>query len=117
MEWPQLKHESNYMYCMTPLALVAGLSMPEWTFLTNHAHVLLSLASNADLRVRDMASQVGITERAVHRILSELEREGYIDRQREGRRTHYHLNRALRMRHPMEAHKRVADLIKLVRHA
>jgi len=91
--------------------------MPEWTFLTNHAHVLLCLAANADLRVRDLATQVGITERGVQRILSELELDGYIERQREGRRTHYRLQGALHLRHPLEAHKQVADLLKLGRRA
>ena len=60
-----------------------------WTFLTNHSHVLISLAGNGNLRVRDIAEQVSITERAVLKILGELEEAGIITRTREGRRTHY----------------------------
>ena len=64
-----------------------------WTFLTNHAHVLLSLASNPDATLREVAEQVGITERAAHRIVGELEHEGALTRSRDGRRNHYEIRR------------------------
>ena len=57
-----------------------------WTFLTNHSHVLICLAENSDLRIRDLADRVGITERAVLKILGELEDGGIISRERAGRR-------------------------------
>lgn len=85
-----------------------------WTFLSNHSHVLLLLAQRGDLRIRDLAEGVGITERAVQKILSDLEAGGVISREKVGRRNHYavHADRALR--HPVESHCTVADLIAMV---
>lgn len=85
-----------------------------WTFLTNHGHVLLCLAATPDLRVRDMAERVGITERATLRILSELEAAGYLARRREGRRTRYLplLDRPLR--HRVEAALSVRALVDAI---
>ncbi|MFT4569308.1 MAG: hypothetical protein ACI8TX_000480 [Hyphomicrobiaceae bacterium] len=85
-----------------------------WTFLTNHAHVLLHIAGNPDARMRDMAVEVGITERAVLRIVAELEAAGYLDRERDGRRNRYHVRGDQLLRHPIERHVSVADLIELV---
>jgi len=88
-----------------------------WTFLTNHAHVLFCLAEApaADgIRVRDVAQRVGITERAVQRILSELEELGYIQRTRVGRRSIYTVDDTRPLRHPMEAHRTVRDLLALI---
>jgi len=86
-----------------------------WTFLSNHAHVLLCLTAEDAPRLRDVAVRVGITERAVQKIVLDLEREGILDRRREGRRNRYsfHLDRPLR--HPLEAHRRVRALLDLVR--
>lgn len=64
-----------------------------WVFLTNHAHVLLCVARDRDSRTRDIAEQVGITERAAQRIVAELIAEGYLDRTKVGRRNHYEINR------------------------
>lgn len=85
-----------------------------WTFLSNHAHVLLCIARNPDARVRDIAAQVGITERAVQRILAELEAGQVLIRERRGRRTHYAIEASTHLRHPLEAHRSVADLVRLV---
>jgi hypothetical protein len=86
-----------------------------WTFLTNHAHVLFCLADQPeDARVRDVAVRVGITERAVQRILGELEDAGYIQRSRVGRRNVYVVDDSLPLRHPIEGHRRVSDLLRLV---
>jgi DNA-binding MarR family transcriptional regulator len=85
-----------------------------WTFLTNHAHVLLCLARTPEARMRDVAELVGITERAVQRIVGELEEAGYIEREREGRRNHYVVSTDLPLRHPMERHQFVSALIELV---
>lgn len=83
-----------------------------WTFLTNHAHVLICLSRDPDLRLRDLAEAVGITERAVHRIISELSAEGYVHITKEGRRNHYKVNPSMPMRHPVEAGAAVSDLIQ-----
>jgi DNA-binding MarR family transcriptional regulator len=85
-----------------------------WTFLTNHAHVLLCLALDPELRLRDVASRVGITERAVQRIVAELEEEGYLTRLRNGRRNSYEVHQDKPLRHPIEAHRQVSALIDLV---
>lgn len=82
-----------------------------WTFLTNHGHVLLALHRNPDLRQRDIAQLVGITEGAVQRILHDLEDGGYISRAKVGRRNHYTVDGDLPLRHPMEANHNVSDLL------
>ncbi len=84
---------------------------PRWTFLTNHAHVLVCISADGDLRGRDIAARVGITERAVQAIIADLESDGYLTRTREGRRNHYQVHPDLPLRHPLEAHHRVADLL------
>jgi predicted transcriptional regulator len=85
-----------------------------WTFLTNHAHVLLCLAGNPEMRLRDVAEQVGITERSVQSIVHELEAAGAITRQRVGRRNRYELHPDHRLHHPIESHCVVGDLIDMV---
>ncbi|QSQ20866.1 winged helix-turn-helix domain-containing protein [Pyxidicoccus parkwayensis] len=87
---------------------------PSWTFLTNHAHVLLCIAADPGIRLRDVATRVGITERAVQRIVSDLEEAGYLQREREGRRNHYTVARELPLRHPIERHHNVSTLLSLV---
>lgn len=82
--------------------------------MTNHAHVLLCLAGDDSLRVRDLAVKVGITERAVLKILGELESGGVVTRKREGRRNRYRIRKASALRHKLEAHCTVGDLIGLV---
>jgi DNA-binding MarR family transcriptional regulator len=83
-----------------------------WTFLTNHAHVLICLADRPDLRVRDVADRVGITERAALRIVADLEEGGFLVRERDGRRTRYRLQLDRPMRHPVEGAHRVEDLVR-----
>ncbi|MGB5813116.1 MAG: winged helix-turn-helix domain-containing protein [Polyangiales bacterium] len=85
-----------------------------WTFLSNHTHVLLSVARDPNIRVREIADAVGITERAVHRILGELEEAGVIVRTRLGRRTHYEIHDELPLRHPIEADHSIGELLRLV---
>jgi DNA-binding transcriptional ArsR family regulator len=85
-----------------------------WTFLTNHSHVLICLAQDGDLRLRDVAQRVGITERAVHKIVTELEDAGFITREREGRRNHYEIHPDVHLRHPVEAHCTVRELLQVV---
>ena len=85
-----------------------------WTFLTNHSHVLLCLVQDPEARMRDVAEKVGITERAVQRIGSELEAAGYVTRTREGRRNTYEVNGSLKLRHPVEGHQTLNALIQLI---
>jgi DNA-binding MarR family transcriptional regulator len=85
-----------------------------WTFLTNHAHVLLCLAKDPEARMREVASQVGITERAVQKIVADLEEAGYLTRTRDGRRNRYELHLSVPLRHPLECHRSVAALLALV---
>ena len=87
---------------------------PSWTFLSNHAHVLLCLAEDPAMRMRAVALRVGITERAVQRIVTELVEAGYLERIREGRANRYRIDPARPLRHPVEAHRRIADLIAMV---
>lgn len=85
-----------------------------WTFLTNHAHVLFCIAQDPEVRLRDVASRVGITERAVQRIVTDLEGEGYLVVSKEGRRNRYEVCYDLPLRHPIERHRSVKSLIDLV---
>ena len=85
----------------------------DWTFLSNHAHVLICLAGDPELRLREVAARVGITERAVQKILAALEQQGLVTRQRDGRRNRYALHLDQPLRHPLEAHRSVRELIEL----
>ncbi len=87
---------------------------PRWDFLTNHAHVLVCVARDPGIRLRDIATTVGITERAAHRILSELIDEGYVLRERQGRRNHYDVNPKLPLRHPLAEEREIGDLLGLL---
>lgn len=87
---------------------------PRWTFLSNHAHVLVCVSQSQAPRVREIAAAVGITERAVQRILGELEEAGVIERQREGRRTSYAINSKASLRHPLEADHTVGELLRVL---
>lgn len=85
-----------------------------WTFLTNHAHVLLCLAQSSSTRMRDIADKVGITERAVQHIIADLINAGYIDRVKDGRCNVYQLHLNENLRHPIEAHRKIAGLISFI---
>lgn len=87
---------------------------PSWTFLSNHGHVLVSLAADPDVRVQDIADQVGITRRAVQMIVADLEVAGYVQRQRVGRRNRYTVVPGRRFRHPLEEHVPVGAFLDLV---
>ncbi len=89
-------------------------ALPDWTFLSNHAHVLLLIARDPDVKLRDVALQVGITERAVQRIVADLEAADYLERKRTGRRNHYQVHSKLPLRHPIESHTEVGALLKLI---
>jgi DNA-binding transcriptional ArsR family regulator len=85
-----------------------------WDFLTNHAHVLTCVAHDPGIRLRDIAAAVGITERAAHRILSELVEEGYVLRERQGRRNRYQVKPELPLRHPLVQEREVGDLLAVL---
>jgi len=89
-------------------------SSESWTFLTNHAQVLLRLANDPDVRLRDVAGAVGITERATQRILSDLVEAGYVRRTRVGRRNRYTVDRAHAMRHAAQNGHEIGSLIDLL---
>ncbi len=85
-----------------------------WTFLTNHAQVLLCIANDPNTRLRDVGETVGITERAAQRIVVELVEAGFLERERRGRRNRYLINEKTEMRHPAQEGYEVGDLLKLL---
>lgn len=85
-----------------------------WTFLTNYTHVLIVLQAEPELTLRKVADRVGITERAVQRIVQELEAEGFVCRERVGRRNEYKVLTNVPLRHPIESHRTIGDLLDLV---
>jgi hypothetical protein len=87
--------------------------MDGWTFLTNHSHVLLSIAADPESRLRDVAQRVGITERAAQRIVADLIDGGYLTSTKIGRRNRYTLNPDRRLRHPIEQHCRITSLLSM----
>ena len=96
----------------------SGESAASWTFFTNHAHVLVCLCGEDEQQtLRAIALRIGITERAVQRIIADLEAGGIISRAKEGRRNTYQVNRSAKLRHDLEAHKTVGDLLGMVRGA
>lgn len=89
-------------------------SQHSWTFFSNYAHVLVCLAEDPSARLRDVADRVGITERAVQRIVKHLEDAQVLTKEREGRRNHYRIDTECPLRHPLEAHKSVGSLLNMV---
>jgi hypothetical protein len=87
---------------------------PSWTFLTNHAQVLVCIGHDSGVRLRDVGERVGITERAAHRIVTELTVAGYITRQRNGRRNHYTINAHLPLPDPIAREQNVAGLLEIL---
>ncbi|WP_443054669.1 helix-turn-helix transcriptional regulator [Streptomyces sp. NBC_00691] len=88
-----------------------------WTFLTNHARVLVVIARDPDVRLRDVASACGITERTVQAIVADLENAGYLTHAREGRRNRYRLAPGKRFRHPLEGDYEITGLLDLLKAA
>jgi DNA-binding MarR family transcriptional regulator len=96
---------------------MSSMSSPEekpWRFVTNHTQVLLCIARDGDVRLRDLAQMVGITERAAQRIVADLIDGGFIDRQRLGRRNRYVINPTAEMRHPSQAGHEIGELLQLL---
>jgi len=105
-------HECEFLFPPERSTLVAVIE--QWTFLTNHAHVLVLLDRDPDMRMRDLADQVGITERATQRIITELVDSGYLTRERQGRRNSYTLHHDQPLRHPLESRHTVGELLAAV---
>lgn len=97
-----------------PADAAASQTPGSWMFLSSHAHVLLCLAADPHQTLPVIAQKVGITTRAVQLILTDLIQGGYIERTKVGRRNHYRINPDGHLRHPLEAHHRIADLITAV---
>ena len=85
-----------------------------WTLLSNHGHVLVCLANDPHMRLRDVAEKVGITERAIQRIILDLEQADMLSREREGRRNRYRIHATQTLRHPLEQHHTVGELVEAV---
>jgi len=90
------------------------VAKPAWDFLTNHAHVLICVARDPGARLRDIADAVGITERATHRILSELVDAGYVLREKEGRRNRYEVVADIPLPHPLVRQRELGDLLQVL---
>lgn len=88
--------------------------MAQWTFLTNHAHILVCLARDPDLRIREVADLVGVTERAAQRIVADLVEAGFVEIDKEGRRNHYSIRSDLPLRHPVESGTSLGGLLDLL---
>ena len=86
----------------------------EWTFFTNHAHVMICLVCNPEQPLREVALSAGITERAVLRIVAELEESGYLLRHRNGRQNTYEIHPEIPLRHSLESHCTIGDLLNVI---
>lgn len=88
--------------------------MAEWTFLTNHALVLIFLARHSSITARELSFSIGITERAVRRIIADLDSGGYIEKTRKGNRITYAINSELPFRHHTQRDRAVGSLLRAV---
>lgn len=86
--------------------------MSKWTFLSNHARVLILLANHPKITARELANMIGITERSVRKIIGDLEEDGYIEKFKEGRRVSYKIHPELPFRYPTEKDKSIKSLLK-----
>lgn len=108
------KTTSRQSKSQSVLTVENGKASHGWTFLTNHAHVLAVLHANPEKVLREVAIEVGITERAVQKIIQDLEEGGFIERERVGRQNRYRILKGQSLRHPIEAHRKIGDLLKLI---
>jgi len=101
----------------TASVITAGtdlVSGSDWTFLSNYAHVLVCLAENPEARLREVADRVGITERSAQRLITHLDEAGILTRVKHGRRNSYLIDTAIHLRHPIEEHCTVGELLNLI---
>ncbi len=108
------QHTSSNTYNREVTLIEPRPDLPSWTFLTNHAHVMVALSRDPDLRQRDLSYVVGITPGAVQRILDDLEEAGYLRREKIGRRNHYEIIDQTPLRHPLEGHHTVGELLDML---
>ena len=87
---------------------------PAWTFLTNHGHVLVCIAQHSDVRIARIADLVGIGERAAHRIVGDLVRDGYVVRKKDGRRNTYAVDYSRPLRHPLESEHTIGEIFRVL---
>jgi predicted transcriptional regulator len=99
---------------MSVIKNASKVAPPSWNFLTNYTHVLVCLSRDHTLTVRELALQIGITERSIQRILRELETGGVISRCKDGRNNTYKIMKNHRLHHPLERSKTVAELLKAI---
>lgn len=92
----------------------AAAGKPQWTFLTNHFHILVCLSREPTCRIRDLADEVGITQRAVQRILAELVEDKALSIRKEGRRNIYTINPRKRLRHPLESQHTIGEILAIL---
>jgi MarR family len=104
----KIESRNARLWCMTQN------TAPGWTFLTNHAQVLVCIADDPGVRLREIGERVGITERAAHRIVVELAAAGYITRRRNGRRNQYTINAQLPLPDPVAPEQNVAGLLEIL---
>jgi hypothetical protein len=92
----------------------ASQAPPAWTFLTNHGHVLVCIAQHSDIRISRIADLVGIGERAAHRIVGDLVRDGYVLRKKDGRRNTYAVDFSQPLRHPLESGHTIGEIFRVL---
>ena len=92
---------------------MSNAASPGWTFLSNHAHVLIYLLQNPSARLRDIGDAVGITERFAHTVVGDLVEAGYLTVTRAGRRNTYSVHTTLNLRHPLESDFSVGELLQI----
>ncbi len=112
-----MKRKSLSSRTRRPPAVTPAPAGSPWTFLTNHSHVLLTLFASPELVMREVAARVGVTERTVQKIVEDLEDAGVLVSERVGRRKRYRIDAKAPLRHPVEAHRTVADILELVHEA
>jgi len=93
---------------------MVGDETPRWSFLTNHAQVLLCIAEDSGIRLREIGERVGITERAAHRIVGDLAAAGYISRERNGRRNRYTIQAHVPLPDPLAREQKIGDLLAIL---
>lgn len=109
-------HQDHEIWQNVPVAAAKKarktVNEPSWTFLTNHGHVLVCIAQNPDIRITEIASLVGIGERAAHRIVGDLAAGGYVIVTKDGRRNLYSVDFSRHLRHPLEADHTIGEIFK-----
>lgn len=106
------KFMNNFSRKIDQTRTAPGETAPRWDFLTNHAHVLLCVSADSGIRLRDIAAAVGVTERSAHKVLSELVEDGYVLRERRGRRNRYKVKPEQPLRHPLVREREVGELLE-----